>query len=92
MGSKLKISYDREGDILWIGTSPAREGQVCDETDDGMLVMWDGESGPVEAIEIFGFSRRFAKLDDVVELPFSAVFSAPDPDAVEMAEPAAADG
>lgn len=90
MGSKLRISYDKEGDILWIGSTPAREGQVCDETDDGMLVMWDGEAGPVESIEIFGFSARFKELGDEVELPFSAVFSAPDARALEPTKPAPA--
>jgi uncharacterized protein YuzE len=75
MAAKLTVSYDREGDILRIAASPPHPGQEHDMTDDYVLVTSDGEFGPVEAVEIFGFSKRFQNLSDELELPFSAIFS-----------------
>jgi len=78
MDSHLSISYDIEGDILQMQVIAPYLGQETDMTDEGLVVRTNPKTGAVEAIEILGFARRFAKLGDRLEFPFSAAFSGVD--------------
>ena len=69
MATSLTLSYDREGDILHIEVGPGKERLVFDFLHDGFVVSYDRETGHVDHLDILGFSRRFANLDDSLELP-----------------------
>jgi len=75
MATRVKISWDREGDILHIDLVKPYLGQDSDMTDDWTLVRTNPKTGAVENVEIFDFSTHFEKLDDNLELPFAGQFS-----------------
>lgn len=72
----MRISWDREGDVLHIDLVEPYLAQDSDMTDDWVLVRTNPSSGAVENVEIMGFSQHFDRLEDELELPFAGQFSA----------------
>ena len=73
MDSKLRLAWDKEGDILQIDTVwPHPAPLVADFLDDDVVVFLNVETGEPERLEIFGFSTHFKSLKDALELPVAA--------------------
>lgn len=72
MGSRLNLLYDNEGDVLYIESVRPYEEQRSNEIAEGVVTRMNPETGDVEGLEIFGFSARFSKLDDLFTLPLAA--------------------
>lgn len=71
--SKLKVSWDKEGDILTIDTVwPHPAGLEADSVDSNVIVFLNVETGAPERLEIFGFSTLFKRLGDSIDLPIAA--------------------
>ncbi len=72
MGSRLSLSYDTEGDILYLEAVPPYAAQFSDEIADGVVARMNPDTGEVECLEILSFRHRFKNLGDVFELPLAA--------------------
>ena len=72
---KLRLLYDKEGDILHISAVPAYADQDSDFIGDDVYARMNPDTGAVESIEILGFSQHFNKLGDTFELPVVAELS-----------------
>ncbi|TAF52958.1 MAG: DUF2283 domain-containing protein [Oscillatoriales cyanobacterium] len=72
----LTITYDRDGDILFIYKCPPYAEQETDHLDGDILVRCNPETDAIEAIEILFFSKR---LDNPFELPIVADLQLPTP-------------
>ncbi|MCG9886860.1 MAG: DUF2283 domain-containing protein [Cyanobacteria bacterium] len=59
MASTLTLSYDRASDSLLIALCPPYADQEAEELGDGLLARFNPDTNAIEAIEIFGFSKRF---------------------------------
>ena len=77
MNGKLTFSYDREADILYIGScTPEQEGghdqnrvpAGSEEIPDDVVVRTNPASGEVENLEVLFFSTRLLR-KDLFELP-----------------------
>lgn len=77
MDGRLTLSYDVEGDMLYIDVVPPYEGQESDELGDGVVARTNPDTGVVETLEILAFSRHFTRLGDRLVLPVAARLSAP---------------
>lgn len=77
MDSQLTLSYDREGDILYVDVVAPYAGQESDEIAEGVVARLNPTSGVVENLEILFFSSRFDRLGDRVRLPIGATLTAP---------------
>lgn len=75
MAPRVRISWDKEGDILRIDLVEPYLGQETDVTDDWTVVRTNPRTGAAENVEIMDFSRHFGALSDKLELPFSGQFS-----------------
>jgi len=73
MGKALKLTYDAEGDILYIDTVAPHEGQRTSAAGDGVIVRSDAASGAVENVEIWAFMAR-ASSEGGIEVPLIARF------------------
>jgi uncharacterized protein YuzE len=71
MGKALKLSYDAEGDILYIDTVAPHEGQRTSAVGEGVIVRSDADSGAVENVEIWAFMAR-ASSEGGIEIPLTA--------------------
>ena len=71
MAEKLRFQYDREGDILYVGTGPPHPGQESTELSDEIVARINPKTGKIENIEILFFSTRFLR-NDLLELPVTA--------------------
>ena len=77
MDPQLTLSYDREGDILYVnGVRPYAE-QESDEIGDGVVARMNPNTGEVENLEILFFSQRFAALGDLLHLPLRVKMTPP---------------
>lgn len=77
MATRMRVSYDKEGDILHIDVAEPYVGQETDFDDDWVVMRTNPETGAVENVEILGFARRLHALEDEIELPFFGEFSRP---------------
>ena len=68
---KLTFQYDREGDILHIGSRPARAEQETEELGDGVIARINPETGEVESLEVLFFSTGLLR-SEPFELPVTA--------------------
>ena len=71
MVGKLTFQYDREGDILHIGSHPAHAAQETDELGDDVIARINPETGDVESLQVLFFSTRLLR-SDFFELPIVA--------------------
>ena len=58
MVGKLTFQYDREGDILHIGSRPAHAEQETEELGDDVIARIIPTTGAVESLEALFFSTR----------------------------------
>lgn len=68
---KLTFQYDREGDILHIGSRPVCVDQETEELGDDVIARINPETGDVESLEVLFFSTRLFRRD-LFELPLVA--------------------
>lgn len=71
MEPKLTFRYDRQGDILFLGTVAPYAGQETEELGDDVIARLNPETGGIESLEVLFFSRRLLR-DDLLELPILA--------------------
>ena len=65
----LRLSYDAEGDILYVESVQPYAEQRSTEIGDGVVARLNPGDRAIEGLEILGFSRRFATLGDQLTLP-----------------------
>ena len=73
----MTYSYDREGDILYVNAVEPYAAQASDEIADGVVARMNPDTGAVENLEILSFSKRFARLGDILSLPIAFSMSPP---------------
>jgi hypothetical protein len=71
MAENLTLRYDSVGDILYIGTRAAHEGQRSEDIGDEIIARMNPDTGDIENIEILFFSRRLAD-GETFEIPVHA--------------------
>ena len=77
METQFTLSYDKEGDILYVNVVQPYATQRSDEIGDGVVARTNPATGQVENLEILFFSSRFTALGDELRLPVQARMSAP---------------
>jgi hypothetical protein len=77
MGPRLNLSYDREGDILYVNAIEPYAEQHSAMIADGVVGRMNPDSGAVENLEILSFSKRFNDLGDSIDLPVSIGMTPP---------------
>lgn len=77
MDSQLTLSYDKEGDILYVNVVPPYADQESDEIADGIVARMNPDSGEVENLMILFFSGRISALGEEVRLPVRARLTPP---------------
>jgi len=65
----MKLSYDAEGDILYLDFVGRHVGQVTRSIGDGLLAEVNIESGELEGLEVWNFRQR-ASEDHGIDVPF----------------------
>ena len=74
MDARLRIIYDKIGDILFMDVCRQHPGQDTDEIDDDVVVKFNQATGAIEFIEILFFQSRL-KREGEIRLPaIAAVF------------------
>ncbi|MEL6162092.1 MAG: DUF2283 domain-containing protein [Cyanobacteria bacterium J06627_32] len=68
----LKISYDREGDILYIDKCKPYAEQESEEIGDEVIARLNPNSNAVENLEILFFSKRIMA-NEKLELPIELI-------------------
>lgn len=71
MEPKLTFRYDRQGDVLFIGTVAPYAGQESEELGDDVVARMNPETGEIESLEVLFFSTRLLR-GDLLELPVCA--------------------
>lgn len=69
MATQLRLSYDKEGDILHIAVVPEVSTEPFDFLADDLVARYDPATRIVEHLDILGFAARFKTLADRVDLP-----------------------
>ena len=69
MEAKLKFTYDRESDILYINKVKPYAEQETEELGDDMIARVNPKTNEVENIEVLFFSTRLLRGENVFELP-----------------------
>jgi hypothetical protein len=77
MEAQLSLSYDQEGDILYVNVVEPYAGQESDEIAEGVVARMNPGTGAVENLEILFFSSRFERLGDLFRLPVGATLTPP---------------
>jgi uncharacterized protein YuzE len=73
MDKRLKVRYDKIGDILYLDICTPYVEQETEELDDEIIARMNPISGEIENLEILFFSRR-AEQVNLWELPITASF------------------
>jgi len=73
MNSRLKMRYDKIGDILYLDICTPYPEQKTEELDDEIIARLNPISGVIENLEILFFSRRCDQMN-LFELPVYADF------------------
>lgn len=71
MAAKLSFKYDREADILHIGTCQPYPEQESEELGDGVVARLNPKTGEIENLEVLFFSTRLLR-NELFELPVLA--------------------
>jgi hypothetical protein len=71
MGTRLTFTYDREADILHIGTCPPYAAQESEELGDEVVARLNPNTGAVENLEVLFFSTRLLR-SELFKLPVTA--------------------
>jgi hypothetical protein len=70
---RLAFQYEREADVLHIGSRPPYAEQESEELGDDVIARLNPKTGDVENLEVLFFSTRLLR-SDVFELPVTADF------------------
>jgi uncharacterized protein YuzE len=73
MNGRLAFQYDREADILHIGSRPPYAEQESEELGDDVICRLNPNTGEVESLELLFFSVRLLR-GDPFDLPVTAAF------------------
>lgn len=73
MDKRLKVRYDKIGDILYLDVCTPYAEQETEELDDEIIARMNPISGEIENLEILFFSRRSEQVN-LWELPITASF------------------
>lgn len=57
-GRQLRLSYDRDADVLYISFGPPEEA-ISEETGDGMLIRRNHVTNDAVGVTILDFEKRF---------------------------------
>jgi uncharacterized protein YuzE len=68
MGKEIRISYDKEGDILDISLGLPREA-VSREIEDDLFVRMDPVTKEIVGFSVINFEKWFAQVKDFKQLP-----------------------
>ncbi len=68
MAAKLKVEYDRIGDILYITKVPPYPEQESEELDDYIVARLNPQTDEVEGLEILFWSKRLES-GETLDLP-----------------------
>jgi uncharacterized protein YuzE len=68
MATKLRVHYDRIGDILYITKVPPYVGQDSTELDDYIVARLNPDTDEVEGLEILFWSKRLES-GETLDLP-----------------------
>jgi uncharacterized protein YuzE len=71
MKAKLKLHYDKVGDILYISKCPPYPDQKSEELSDEVVARLNPVTGEVENLEILFFSARLSR-DELPDLPIQS--------------------
>jgi uncharacterized protein YuzE len=71
MLNRLKINYDREGDILYISKVQPYPEQESEELGDDVIARLNPQTREIENLEVLFFSTRLLR-KDVLDLPIDA--------------------
>ncbi len=71
METRLTFRYDREADILYIGTRPPYPEQETEELGDEVVARLNPATGEIEHLEVLFFSTRLLR-GELLELPVTA--------------------
>ncbi len=71
MPNRLKINYDREGDILYISKVQPYPEQESEELGDDVIARLNPQTREIENLEVLFFSTRLLR-KDVLDLPIDA--------------------
>ncbi len=71
METKLKFTYDRDADILYIDKCPPYAEQESEELGDEVVARLNPKTGEVENLEVSFFSTRLLR-GELFEVPVSA--------------------
>ena len=78
MDARLRITYDKIGDILFMDVCRQHPGQDTDEIDDDVVVKFNRATGAIEFVEILFFQSRL-KREGEIRLPVIAANLRPAP-------------
>lgn len=73
MAKKLKLSYDRTGDVLDVSLGESVEA-ISREIADDFFIRVVGETGEVVGFSILNFAKWFKDKTDTKSIPVSAQF------------------
>ncbi len=71
MAEKLTLQYEREADVLYIGSREPYAEQESEELGDEVVARLNPRTGEIESLEVLFFSTRLLR-NDILELPISA--------------------
>ena len=68
MGKKIRISYDKEGDILDVSLGEPK-ASISREIDDDFFVRLDPKTEEIVGFSVINFEKWFEKVKDFKQLP-----------------------
>ena len=90
MDARLRITYDKIGDILFMDVCQQHPGQDTDEIDDDVVAKFNRATGAIEFVEILFFESRL-KREGEIRLPAIAAAFRPAADPNGAAPPSCTD-
>ena len=90
MDARLRITYDKIGDILFMDVCRQHPGQDTDEIDDGVVAKFNRATGAIEFVEILFFGSRLKRPGEI-RLPAIAAAFRPAADPNGAAPPSCPD-
>ena len=74
MDEKLKVFFDKIGDVLDIAIGEPREA-ISKEADNDIIVRFDPKTDEIIGFTILNFEKRFEHMNASETLPITATFS-----------------
>ena len=73
MAKKMRIAYDKEGDVLDLSIGKPKKA-ISREIEDDFFVRFDPVTGEVVGFSILNFEKWFKDLKDIKEIPIAGNF------------------